>query len=175
MARNHKIDARAVLDRAQREGPDSLIGRGEAAAVLDLLLAGNSSYERRKQIGNQIDAAMRPRGNRGRIPSMEHKAAAITVGDLAHWATDLYGQGLDDLPRRPRHRTLAVAIGDVGVISDGTTMEVYPGTTERCHAEMRLMYAEIETLRQELAALSQQLASKEQEFKDRQTARFRKK
>lgn len=175
MARNHKVDPEAVLARVQREGPDAIVTRGQAAAILDMLLNGRTSYERRKLIGNQLDTARHRASSRGRIPRIEFTAAGFTVDDLAHWAVALYGEPLDALPRRPRTRTVTDTFGDVAVVSDSVTLQVYPCTVERCHAEMRRMYADIRQLTIELAARDRELARKEQEFKDRQAARFRKK
>lgn len=175
MARNYKVDAEAVLARVQREGPDARVTRGQAVAILDLLLKGSASYQRRKRIGVQLDTARQPASRRSRVPRIEHTSAGFTVDDLAHWAVGLYRQALDGLPRRPRIRTMTGSFSDVAVASDRVTLLVYPGTVERCHAEMRQMYAEIRSLTLELAAKDRELAGKEQEFKDRQTARLKKK
>ena len=175
MARNHKIDARAVLDRVQREGPDARLGRGEAVAILDLLLAGDSDYVRRKRLGNQLDTATRPPTRRSRIPKIDRDALGFTADDIAHWAADLYRQKLISLPQRPRVRQMTLKMTDGAVGGDALELLILPGTLEKCHAELRRMYVEIRSLKQELAEKSRQLAGKEQEFKDRQTARFKKK
>lgn len=167
MARNYKIDARAVLDRVQLEGPDARVRRGEAAAILDLLLAGASDYQRRKKIGNQLDAATRSRKRHSHIPKIEHDALGFTTDDLAHWAAELYGQKLSSLPQRPRVRQMILEMTDVAVGSEALEMLLLPGTLEKCHAEMQRMYVEIRSLKLELAEKDRQLAGKEQEFKAR--------
>jgi hypothetical protein len=175
MARNHKVDADAVLARVQSEGPDWRVSRSEAAALLDLLLAGRSSYERRKHFRNQLVIAGQPAGLRSRLPKIENASTGITIDDLAHWAAELYGQTLSSLPQRPRIRQMTLKMTDGAVASGRADLLPLPGTLEKCHAEIERMYAEIRSLKKELAAKDRQLAGKEQEFKDRQTARFRKK
>lgn len=175
MARNHKVDADAVLARAQREGPDGRVSRSEAAALLDLLLVGGSTYERRKRLRNQLVIAGQPRGRRSRLPKIPCASAGITIDDLAHWAAELYGQKLTSLPQRPRIRQMTLKMTDVAVGGEALELLLLPGTLEKCHAEMHRMYVEIRSLKQELAEKERQLAGKEQEFKDRQTARFGKK
>lgn len=172
MARNHKIDASAVLERVQRDGPEALVTRGEAAAILDLLLEGASSYERRKQIGNQLDVASRPRGRRGRIPSIPKTASGFTANDLVDWVKDLYAQDLIGVPRKPRKRHFIAHFNDVAVASDRVELVSYPGTIERCHDELRRALTEIRELKLALAATERELSGKWQPSRDPVTGRF---
>lgn len=175
MAKNHKIDALAVLARIQEEGPDARLRRGEAVAILDALLAGAASYERRKKLGNQLDAALRDRDRPGRIPPIKKMPAGFTVDDVAHWATRLYREPLEALPRRPRAEVNVDSFQEIGVVCDSAELISYPGTVERCHVEIRRMSEKIRLLERELALKDRLLAGKEREFKYRQAARFKKK
>jgi len=175
MGRNQKIDPHPVLARVQGEGPDAILTRGEAAAILDLLLDGSSSYQRRKQLGDQLDIASRPRGRRGRIPGISKVASGFTADDLVHWAKEYHRQDLVDLPRRPRCRQVRARFNDVAVVSDSVEMVIFPGTIDRCHDELRRAHAQIREMKLALAAREREIAGKEMEFRDRVTARLKRK
>ena len=59
MLRNVKVDANAVLARVMREGPDGLLTRGEAAALIAARVSDARDSERtaRNRIGTMLDRA----------------------------------------------------------------------------------------------------------------------
>jgi hypothetical protein len=153
VARNHKIDADAVLARVQREGPDSRVTRGEALALLDLLRPGDGGYERRKAMGNTLDRARPKRGESETSLSIAPEAnGGYIVSNIAHWASAKFQVQLSDLPRRPVWKSMTFSLTDNALAGEHLETASYPGTLEQCHVAMRQMYTKIRELEQELAA-----------------------
>lgn len=148
MAKNPKIRPEPVLAKVRRGGPDTVLTRGEAAALIDHLLSGAKSYERRKVIANQLDAAKRPRSNRCKIPAIAETDKGFTSSNLRRWVCQLYREDLSDLPWHTGPR--AVVVQEKAVLNDSYEVELYPGTLAECHTLIGSLRARCRELQQRL-------------------------
>lgn len=132
MLRGAKIDAGAVLARALREGPDALLTRGEAAALIASRVKDERDNDRsaRNRIGTQMDRA----AGTGRAAHQSGLArladGRCTVDEIAYWANINYPGVFKDLPCRPR--VVTEDCSDSFGAVDSLVEEVTPGDLGEC-------------------------------------------
>lgn len=98
------VDADAVLARIQAEGPDALLTRGEAAALVAArtMKVRDSQETARNRVGMQLDRAAQLgregldvfSGGISRLPD-----GRMTADELRRWGARKYGSIFDDFPR----------------------------------------------------------------------------
>jgi hypothetical protein len=101
-----RIDADAVLARIQAEGPDALLTRGEAAALVAARTMDAHDWRKtvRNRVAMQLDRAAQLgkegvdvfSGGISRLPD-----GRMTADELRRWATRKYGPVFEDLPLGP--------------------------------------------------------------------------
>ena len=99
-----KIDAEAVLERVLREGPDGLLTRGEAAALIASRVRGPHDTDRtaRNRIGMMLDRAS-DRGGAAHCGGLARLPdGRFTVDEIAYWAISHFLGEFTDLPNRSR-------------------------------------------------------------------------
>jgi hypothetical protein len=162
---NTKVDAQAVLARVMREGPDAVLTRGEAAALLASRLMDSRDSERtaRNRIGTKLDRAA-DRGDLARLPGERY-----TVDEIAYWTISVFPWQFADLPCRPR--TLDANPRNGFLMGDFTECVVTPGDLEGCLALIEQLRAQIgelqEDQRRAVAAHRRQLAENFKGKKDK--------
>lgn len=130
MALNTKIDAETVLARVLKEGPDALLTRGEAAALIAARVEDERDTERtaRKRVATQLDRA-RERGDAAHHGGLARMAdGRYAVDEIAYWANFTYPGVFKDLPCRPR--TIVELCAESLVMTDRMEYEVTPGDLE---------------------------------------------
>lgn len=132
--RGAKIDAGVVLARVLREGPDALLTRGEAAALIASRVKDERDDDRsvRNRVGTKMDRAAET-GRAAHQGGLARLAdGRYTVDEIAYWANIHFPDVFKDLPCRPRevlsrlHSGFAMADKPVG--------EVTPGDLNGCQA-----------------------------------------
>lgn len=132
MTLNSKIDADTVLARVLKEGPDALLTRGEAAALVASRVEDERDTERtaRKRVATQLDRA----SERGHDP--HHGGLArmadghYLVHEIAYWAHRQYPGLFEDLPSRPRE--ISMTWNEKLGLAGSTHGDVTPGDVEGC-------------------------------------------
>lgn len=169
MPRNQKIDAQAVLERIHREGPDALLTRGEAAAVIAERVKDRADTDRsaRNRIGLQLD---RDR-SKGGDPYVDkgivcNSQGQFTADEIAYWASIRYPGQFSDLPTKPRVYFMVCCDGMVA--GSETTSQHIPGTLKECQAALA---EAIETI----GRMHRERHEAEQERKRRLVNNFRRK
>lgn len=148
MPRGAKIDAGAVLTRALREGPDALLTRGEATALIASRVKDEHDNDRsaRNRVGTQMDRA----SGTGRAAHQGGLArladGRCTVDEIAYWANINYPGVFKDLPCRLR--VVTELCSDSFSAADSLVGEVTPGNLKECQ---KLVGQLREELRQVLA------------------------
>ena len=140
-----RIDAGAVLARANEDGPDGLLSRGEAAALIAsrTMRPHDEVQVARNRVGMQMDRAAR-RGAQG-FDLFEGGLARlfdgrVTVDELRRWATVKYGNKFDDLPMKSRSFRAKINEG-LGFRVGGGAVTL-PGTIEQLLALVHSMLDE---------------------------------
>lgn len=122
-----KTDALAVLARVLKEGPDALLTRGEAAALIASRVKDERDTERtaRNRVGTQLDRA-RERGEAAHHGGLARMTdGRYSVDEIAHWANLTYPGVFKDLPCRPRE--IVAICNERFVAGDSMQFEVTPG------------------------------------------------
>jgi hypothetical protein len=124
MPLNTKVDANAVLARVLGRGPDALLTRGEAAALLASRVMDSHDSERtsRNRIGMMLDRAA-DCGDLARLPDGRY-----AVDEIAHWAMSNFSGEFTDLPNRPR--TTFASLCDGFGMEGPSDCEGTPGDSE---------------------------------------------
>jgi len=146
--RGAKIDAGAVLARVLREGPDALLTRGEAVALIASRVKDERDDDRsaRNRVGGKMGRAAKTgraahQGGLARMPDGRY-----TADEIAYWANLVYPGVFKDLRCRPRMVTELCS--DSFSAADSLAEEVTPGNLGECQ---RLVGQLREELRQVLA------------------------
>jgi hypothetical protein len=159
---NRKVDADAVLARVLREGPDALLTRGEAAALLAARVKDPHDSDRtaRNRIGTMLDRASERGGaahggGLARLPDGRY-----TVDEIAYWTISNFPWQFMDLPFRPRAANASTHDGIS--MFDFAECESTPGDLGGCLALVKELRAQIGELqadqRRAVAAYKRQLA-----------------
>lgn len=101
---NSPVDVAAVLERIGREGPDGLLSRAEAAAIIAARTrtAHDTPRTARNRVGRQLDLAC-GRGDDVHANGLSRRPdRRYTVDEIARWARINYPAQFDDLPTKPR-------------------------------------------------------------------------
>lgn len=132
MLRNSKIDAEAVLAHVLREGPDGLLNRGEARALIAsrVMDASDSPYTARNRVGMMLDRASERGGQPCHGGLTRRPDGCFTVNEIAHWTEFKFPGVFADLPRRPP--VVELSLSDVFGGKDSFEGEHMPGTLEEC-------------------------------------------
>ena len=169
MARNHKIDAKALLAIVRLRGPDFPVTRGEAAALVTELAdtPDRDVYEFRKRIATKMDRASMQSTSRARTPRLSRQHdGSVRVGDVVKWAEAVLGRTFADLPHDPPRSVLLAGTGRVSVSSGNAGAQVLPGSLSQCHELILSLYAEVDRLGMETQRLGSDLRAKfHQNFK----------
>lgn len=166
MPRNVKIDAEGVLARALREGPDGLLTRGEAAALIALRARDPRDTDRtaRNRAALMLDRACE-RGSvlhHGGLPRQAD--GRFRVNDVAYLAQCKFPDLFTDLPCRPPEVCLSVHDG----FSVGGSAE-----HEYTPADLKACQALIDALRTQIRQLHADRQHAEIERKRELTSRFK--
>ncbi len=159
---NIKVDADAVLARVLREGPDALLTRGDAAALIAARVKDphDSDSTARNRIGGMLDRASERGGaaNGGGLTRLPD--GRYTVDEIAYWTISNFPWQFMDLPCRPR--TVNASTDDGFSMSDYIECEVTPGDLEGCLALIKELRQQIGELQADqhraVAAYKRQLA-----------------
>jgi hypothetical protein len=150
MARIPRIDENQVLARLLREGPTTLLTRGEAAALIASRVkkVGESEKAARNRVAMKLERSARsgtciytnglPRETDGHF----------LANDIVLWGNRNFAQKFQDLPSFPKmHKTQAE-------LSDGVTFaamskpRIFPGTNWESHQLIQKLSDEIESLKE---------------------------
>lgn len=156
MPRGPKIDAQAVLARVMREGPDALLTRGEAAALVAARVKDGTDTDRtaRNRVGTQLDRS-RACGND------VHKGGGLvceadgryTADEIARWSSREYKGQFDDLPTKPRQ--FYDLVEEKALLGASVSGEHMPGNLEDC-----------QTLVEQLRGQLKRMAADQQNIED---------
>ena len=152
-----RIDADAVLARIQAEGPDALLTRGEAAALVAArTMDAHDAWESsRNRVGMQLDRAAEL-GKRGvdiltggisRLPDGE-----MTADELRRWACRKYGSIFEDLPRGAPRQCFARLEDEFGLGAQVPDIFVLPADPARKDELIGCLRAELNQLKADAAA-----------------------
>ena len=132
MLLNAKISAEAILTRVLREGPDGLLTRGEATALISprIIDARDTGQTARNRVGMMLDRAR----DRGGYPCQggltRRPDRCFTVDEIAHWTEFKFPGIFADLPRRPA--VVELSLRDGFGVETSVEGEHMPGTLEEC-------------------------------------------
>lgn len=146
MSRNMKIDAKVVLARVLQEGPDGLLTRGEAAALIASRTRDARDSERtaRNRAGMVLDRACE-RGSELHHGGLPRQAdGRFRVNDVAYLARCKFPDLFTDLPCRPLE--VCLSIHDGFFAGDPVEHEATPGNLKECQALVEALRAQIKQL-----------------------------
>lgn len=149
MPRNAKIDADSVLARVLRDGPDGLLSRGEAAALIASRVTDPYDSERtaRSRAGMVLDRACQRSSvlHHGGLPRQAD--GRFTVNDVVYLAQCTFPGVFTDLPCRPVD--VCLSLHDGFTLGDSVEAEVTPGNLKDCHTLVESLRDQIKQLRVE--------------------------
>lgn len=149
--RNTRVDVRDVLARIEQEGPETLLSRGEAVALIASRTKDQRDTERsaRNRVGTRMDRAARA-GARTPNPPEDGSCLVrlpdgrIAVNELIRWAVTQYRKNFEDLPYKPR---VINAHPSDGLRFQKSARSTYlPGSPERKDQEIMRLRAENQQL-----------------------------
>ena len=149
MPRNPKVDAKAVLARVLQEGPDGLLSRGEAAALIASRTrdAHDSESTARNRAGMVLDRACE-RGSvlhHGGLPRQAD--GRFRVNDVAYLAQCKFPDLFTDLPCRPQE--VLASLHDGFALGDSIEHEHTPGDLKECQKLVEALRTQIKQLHAE--------------------------
>ena len=130
MPLNVKVNAASVLARVLREGPDSLLSRGEAAALIAsrVMVAHRVEKTARNRVAMMLDRACARGGAAHSSGLARLPDGRFMVDEIAHWAMINFPGEFSDLPHRPR--TALASISDGFQIGNFSEYEATPRDAE---------------------------------------------
>ena len=147
-----RIDADAVLARIQAEGPDALLTRGEAAALVAARTMGahDTRQTARNRVGMQLDRAAK-RGREGHdiftgaISRLTD--GRMTADELRRWGNAEYGPIFNDLPRGAPRGVLVNCVENVNLAGQGPDAFMVPGDPVRKDEMIHRLHAALNDLK----------------------------
>lgn len=151
------VDADAVLARIQAEGPDALLTRGEAAALVAArtMKVRDSQETARNRVGMQLDRAAQLgregvdvfSGGISRLPD-----GRMTADELRRWGTRKYGPIFDDLPRGAPREAPVHCTETINLVGQVPDVFMVPGDPARKDEMIYRLHAALKDL--EAAAIA---------------------
>lgn len=158
--RGQGINAKEVIDRVLREGADSLLTRGEAAALIADRVADRFDSVRtaRNRVAMQLDRARARgvdvlRGGLRVLPDGRYTADEIVVFARCKYGADRF----DDLPHSERGSMLIKLPPLVGFLKGAGGAEPLPQSLELCHARIQELVTKTTDLQAKVEKLTQAL------------------
>ncbi len=161
--RGSKIDAQAVFERVLREGPDALLSRGEAAALVAARVKDGADTDKtaRNRVGTQLDRARAHGGDVHQGGGLAGAAGGCyTVDEMARWASREYKGMFDDLPTSPRE--FYDFVEEKVLLSAAASGERMPGNLKDC-----------QTLVEQLRDRVKQMEADQQRIEDERKRKLR--
>lgn len=149
--RGAKIDAGVVLARVLREGPDALLTRGEAVALIASRVKDERDDDRsvRNRVGTKMDRAAETgrAAHQGGLAGLAD--GRYTVDEIAYWANINFPGVFKDLPCRLRKILSSLHSGFA--MADKPVEEVTPGDLKGCQTLVERLRDELRRVRAEQA------------------------
>lgn len=150
MKRGKGIDADLVLARIMDEGADAAMSRGEAVAIVAARVKKPDEGLRaaRNRIGMKLDRSQNRSTDVGTGGLASLPDGRFAADEISRWARREYPGVFPDLPLKSR--LFKESIEDTVRVSTSLSMEVLPGSVERCHAFIEAQRAELSKLRKQI-------------------------
>jgi len=146
MPPNTKVDANIVFARVTEEGPDSLLTRGEAAALIALRVRDPRDTDRtaRNRAALMLDRACE-RGSVLHHAGLPRQAdGRFKVDDVVYLAQSKFPDLFNDMPCRPRE--VLASIHDGFALGGSAEHEHTPGDLRDCQALVDALRTQIRRL-----------------------------
>lgn len=143
MKRGQGISPALVLARVLDQGPDAVMSRGEAAAVIAarVVQPGESVRAARNRVGMQLDRSRNRSTDVTRNGLAALPEGGFLADEISRWGRREYPGQFDDLPIKAR--VVLERISETIRVTASPSAEVLPGTIERCHTLIQSLQAEL--------------------------------
>ncbi len=144
--RNKRVDENKVIERVMREGPCSLLTRGEATALIAMRTMHNRDDRRsaRNRIGGQLRRSIDVSSDVATGGLSRRSDGRFTADEITRWAKRRYPGVFDDLPTKPRE--VFVHLTDTANAADSILQEFMPGDPEQRRRLIEQLRAKIRQL-----------------------------